>query len=98
MGRVLTRSAGERVRESPREIALRSHLPAGATVPIGWVAVGEPIRILPPDKHDEIWGIQKPLNFPLHVYGFDRGEADMLKTTTRLCHELGEHRGDTISC
>ena len=78
-------------------VHLRSHLPAGATVPIGWVALGDPIRILPPDKHDEIWDVQKPLNFPLHVYGFDRGEADMIKITTRLCNELVEHRNDTIA-
>ncbi|MBI3635285.1 MAG: gamma carbonic anhydrase family protein [Candidatus Rokubacteria bacterium] len=78
-------------------VHLRSHLPAGTTVPIGWVAVGSPIRIFPPDKHDEIWGVQKPLNFPLYVYGFDRGEADMRKITTRLCNELGEHRNDAVS-
>ena len=75
-------------------VHLRSHLPAGATVPIGWVAVGDPIQILSPDKHDAIWQLQKPLNFPLHVYGLDRPEANMVNITTRLCEELSQHQND----
>ncbi len=30
-------------------------LPPGTTVPIGWVAVGDPVRMFPPDQHDRIW-------------------------------------------
>jgi carbonic anhydrase/acetyltransferase-like protein (isoleucine patch superfamily) len=45
-------------------VHLRTRLEPGATVPIGWVAVGEPATILPPDQHDKIWEIQEPLNFP----------------------------------
>src|SRR5262249_15786756 len=44
-------------------VHLRTRLEPGAMVPIGWVAVGDPARILPPDRHDEIWEVQKPLNF-----------------------------------
>src|SRR5262245_8020437 len=65
-------------------VHLRTRLPAGATVPIGWVAVGDPAQILPPSEHDAIWKIQQPLNFPLTVYGIDRSEADMVKITRRL--------------
>lgn len=75
-------------------VHLRSHLPAGVTVPIGWVAVGDPIRILPPDKHEEIWEVQRPLNFPLTVYGFDRTEASMVEITKRLAEALAAHRED----
>lgn len=75
-------------------VHLRSRLPRGETVPIGWVAVGDPIRILPPDRHEEIWQIQKPLDFPLTVYGFTRGEADMVKITKRLSEAL-PHTGTT---
>jgi carbonic anhydrase/acetyltransferase-like protein (isoleucine patch superfamily) len=77
-------------------VHLRSFLPPGETVPIGWVAVGDPIRILPPDRHEEIWAIQKPLNFPLFVYGFDRAEADMVKITKSLSDALGSHRDDSV--
>ena len=76
-------------------VHLRSRLEPGATVPIGWVAVGDPARILSPDKHDEIWAVQKPLNFPEWVYGFERDTPDlMVKVTTRLSEVLGAHAGD----
>ena len=48
-------------------VHLRSHLKAGETVPINWVAVGNPAEIYPPDQHEKIWAIQKPLNFPQYV-------------------------------
>ncbi len=63
-------------------------------MPIGWVAVGEPLAILPPDQRDAIWARQMPLNFPLAVYGFERAEADMVKITTRLSEELASHEKD----
>ena len=75
-------------------VHLKSRLPPGEFVPIGWVAVGDPVRILPPDRHDEIWAVQQPLNFPLSVYGFDRSEADMVKITKRLSDVLASHKSD----
>ena len=75
-------------------VHLKTHLPAGATVPIGWVAVGDPASILPAGEHERIWAIQKPLNFPLTVYGFEREEADMVKITRRLAGNLASHRKD----
>ncbi|HET6157555.1 MAG TPA: gamma carbonic anhydrase family protein [Dongiaceae bacterium] len=76
-------------------VHLKTRLEAGSTVPIGWVAVGDPARILPADKHDEIWEIQKPLNFPLSVYGLDRSTPDlMVEITKRLSASLGAHRDD----
>jgi len=48
-------------------------LEPGSTVPIGWIAVGDPARILPPDRHDDIWAIQRELDFPGTVYGIPRG-------------------------
>jgi carbonic anhydrase/acetyltransferase-like protein (isoleucine patch superfamily) len=76
-------------------VHLKTRLAPGSSVPIGWVAVGDPARILPPDRHDEIWAIQKPLNFPLTVYGFERDTPDlMVAITTRLSDALGAHRDD----
>ena len=77
-------------------VHLRSHLPAGSFVPIGWVAVGDPIQILPPDQHDQIWAIQQPLNFPSFVYGIDRTELTMEKLTRQLAGALADHRADTL--
>jgi carbonic anhydrase/acetyltransferase-like protein (isoleucine patch superfamily) len=78
-------------------VHLRTRLAAGSTVPIGWVAVGDPARILPPDRHDEIWAVQKPLNFPEWVYGYDRTTPDLMRhVTRRLSEVLGSHHGDAV--
>jgi hypothetical protein len=73
-------------------VHLRTALPAGATVPINWVAVGDPAQILPPDRHDDIWAIQKPLDFPKYVFGIDRppeGESIMRAIMRRYARALG---------
>jgi len=76
-------------------VHLKTRLEAGASVPIGWVAVGDPARILSPDQHHEIWEIQKLLNFPLTVYGLDRNTPDlMIEVTRRLSASLGAHADD----
>jgi carbonic anhydrase/acetyltransferase-like protein (isoleucine patch superfamily) len=78
-------------------VHLKTRLAPGSSVPIGWIAVGDPARILSPDKHDEIWEIQKPLNFPLTVYGFDRDTPDlMVEVTRKLSSALGPHAGDHV--
>ena len=80
-------------------VHLRTRLPAHASVPIGWVAVGDPAQILPPDRHDEIWAVQKPLDFPRFVYGVGRppeGESNMAEVTRRLSETLASHAGDVV--
>lgn len=78
-------------------VHLRSNLPPGSTVPIGWIAVGDPIHILPPERHDEIWAVQKPLDFPDWVYGLARETPDLMRRVTeRLSGTLGAHAGDTV--
>jgi carbonic anhydrase/acetyltransferase-like protein (isoleucine patch superfamily) len=61
-GAVLERCSEVRVNEV---VHVKTTLPEDATVPIGWIAVGEPASILPPDQHDAIWSLQEPLNFRL---------------------------------
>jgi carbonic anhydrase/acetyltransferase-like protein (isoleucine patch superfamily) len=78
-------------------VHLKSHLAAGDTVPIGWVAVGNPAQLLPPSEHERIWEIQKPLDFPLTVYGLERSQATMEKITRRLSEVLGSHVCDEPS-
>jgi len=75
-------------------VHLKTNLAPGTTVPIGWVAVGDPAAILPPGEHERIWAIQRPLDFPQTVYGFAREEADMVKITRRLADVLAAHRDD----
>lgn len=78
-------------------VHLKTHVAEGATVPIGWIAVGSPAQILPPGEHERIWEIQKPLDFPLTVYGFERSEATMQKITRRISETLGSHASDEPS-
>ena len=52
---------------------VNSSLPAGAEVPIGWIAVGDPATMFPPGAHDEIWAIQRTLDFVGTVSGVDTG-------------------------
>jgi carbonic anhydrase/acetyltransferase-like protein (isoleucine patch superfamily) len=78
-------------------VHLRTALPPHATVPIGWVAVGDPAQIFPPDRHDDIWAVQEPLNFPKFVYGVERpskGETNMREITHRRSASLGAHKDD----
>ena len=77
-------------------VHLKSRLAAGMIVPIGWIAVGDPARILAPDQHDAIWKIQEPLDFPLTAYGIARDEADMRAITERISARLSAHREDKV--
>ncbi len=79
-------------------VQVNTLIPADGLVPIGWVAVGDPAEVLPPDQHERIWGIQRSLDFPGTVYGVERGRAeDMMTTITRRYAELfGHHRDDRI--
>jgi carbonic anhydrase/acetyltransferase-like protein (isoleucine patch superfamily) len=80
-------------------VHLLTELSAHATVPIGWVAVGNPAQIFPPGQHEAIWAIQKPLNFPRFVYGVERaaeGESNMQEITKRRSEALGSHKDDTF--
>lgn len=76
-------------------VHLQTRVPAGATIPIAWVAVGDPAAILPPDKHDDIWKVQAPLHFPQWVYGVERDTPDlMVHVTTGLSQALTDHASD----
>jgi carbonic anhydrase/acetyltransferase-like protein (isoleucine patch superfamily) len=78
-------------------VHLKTRLPEDATVPIGWVAVGDPAAILPPDRHDTIWAIQEKLDFPKVVFGLDRppaGTSLMPELTRRYAAFLRAHRND----
>ena len=83
-------------------VHLRTTLPAHATVPIGWVAVGTPARILPAEQHDDIWAIQKPLDFPRFVFGMERppaGVSMMAELMPRYARSLRAcHADDHLVC
>ncbi len=80
-------------------VHIKSVLEKGTTVPIGWIAVGTPAQVFPPDKHDKIWMIQEKLNFPLSVYGVDRngdGESIMPAIMEYMSNRLKSHKEDEV--
>ena len=76
-------------------VQVNTVLAPGATVPIGWVAVGDPAQILPPGRHDEIWAVQEGLDFPGTVYGVPRGTAadELMRRQSAF---YGAHRDDVV--
>ena len=80
-------------------VHVNSRLAADATVPISWIAVGDPAEILPPTDHERIWAIQEGLDFPGTVFGLDRpapGESLMPELTSRYVRALARHRDDRV--
>ena len=76
-------------------VHLRTTLPPETVVPIGWVAVGDPLQVLPPERHDEIWAAQRELDFPGYVFGLDRETPDlMVQLTERYGRSLARHAND----
>lgn len=76
-------------------VHLRTVLAPDTVVPIGWVAVGDPAQVLSPDRHEEIWALQKELDFPGYVFGLDRETPDlMVQLTERYGAALARHADD----
>ena len=74
-------------------VHVNSVLEDGAMVPIGWVAVGDPARTLPPAEHDAIWAVQEGLAFPGTVYGLPR-DAPARERMERQAAWFAAHRDD----
>lgn len=73
----------------------RAVLPEATVVPIGWVAVGDPVQLLSPDQHEEIAAAQPELDFPGYVFGVDRDTPDlMVQLTERYGRSLARHADD----
>jgi carbonic anhydrase/acetyltransferase-like protein (isoleucine patch superfamily) len=76
-------------------VQANTSLPDDGLVPIGWVAVGDPAQVLPPERHEEIWAIQRELDFPGTVFGLPRETPDLSAAATRRYAErFGSHRDD----
>lgn len=68
-------------------------------VPIGWVAVGDPAEVFPPEQHERIWAIQKKMEFARTVFGLERapeGQTIMPEMTRRYGRALARHKDDKV--
>jgi gamma-carbonic anhydrase len=72
---------------------VNSRLAPATVVPIGWIAAGDPARLFSPDRHDELWQVQRDLDFPGTVYGVPRG-TPMRAVMARQADYYGAHRQD----
>src|SRR5215208_5654784 len=71
-------------------VHVNSVLARGTTVPIGWIAAGDPAQLFSPDRHDELWAVQRELDFPGTVYGLPR-DATAHDRMTRQSEWFGAH-------
>lgn len=76
-------------------VHVNSRLAPGTVVPIGWIAVGDPARLFPPDRHEDIWAAQRELDFPGTVYGVPRG-TPMREIMAGQSAFFAPHRQDTV--
>jgi carbonic anhydrase/acetyltransferase-like protein (isoleucine patch superfamily) len=78
-------------------VHIKTRLAPGAVVPIKWIALGDPVRMFPPEQHEELSVVLKELNFSMTVYGLDPATPDrMMEVTRRLSESLGAHKDDTM--
>jgi carbonic anhydrase/acetyltransferase-like protein (isoleucine patch superfamily) len=76
-------------------VQVNTELEPGAAVPIGWVAVGSPASILPPERHEEIWAVQRELDFAGTVYGVGP-EVSMRDLMHQQSEYYGAHTSDQV--
>ncbi|MET7278838.1 gamma carbonic anhydrase family protein [Kribbella sp. NPDC005582] len=74
-------------------LQVNSRLEPGAVLPIGWIAVGDPAQLFSPDRHDELWQVQRELDFPGTVYGVSR-RTGMRDVMARQSAFYGAHHDD----
>ena len=80
-------------------VHIRTRIPPDTVVPIGWVALGDPVRLFSPKDHDEISTLLAGLDFARTVFGDQaapRGETRMPERSRRYARALGAHKDDRI--
>jgi carbonic anhydrase/acetyltransferase-like protein (isoleucine patch superfamily) len=76
-------------------VHVNSKLASGTTVPIGWIAAGDPALLFSPDRHEELWAVQQRLDFPGTVYGLPR-DATAQERMTKQTTWFGAHQHDRV--
>ena len=80
-------------------VHINSRLPEGVDMPIGWIAVGDPAKILSPEQWETIGPALREENFSQTVFGLDASDSRsnvMKAMTSRYSEALGRHRDDVI--
>src|SRR3569833_286785 len=74
---------------------VNSRLAPRPVLPIGKNATNNPTQKNSPDQHEELWEVQRELDFPGTVYGAGR-DTPMRTIMARQAEFYGTHRGDTV--
>jgi carbonic anhydrase/acetyltransferase-like protein (isoleucine patch superfamily) len=77
-------------------IHVNTRVVEASTIPIGWIAVGDPAQLFSPDRVEEYWPLLKALDFPGTVYGVPRDQLTLEKLTALYAELFGRHRSDAI--
>jgi gamma-carbonic anhydrase len=77
-------------------VHVNSRVEPNTTVPIGWIAVGDPAQLFAPEAHERLWEVQEAMDFPGTVFGLSREEASMERVCARYAESFGRHRGDRV--
>jgi carbonic anhydrase/acetyltransferase-like protein (isoleucine patch superfamily) len=77
-------------------VHVNSRLEPATTVPIGWIAVGDPAQLFEPGAHQELWEVQEAMDFPGTVFGLAREEATMDRICARYAKTFARHRDDRV--
>jgi carbonic anhydrase/acetyltransferase-like protein (isoleucine patch superfamily) len=77
-------------------IHVNTRLPARTTVPIGWIAVGDPAELFEPSRVDDYWPKLRALDFPTTLFDVPREELTMDRLTSIYVDLFGAHRDDNV--
>ncbi len=77
-------------------VHVNSVVAPATTVPIAWVAAGDPAQLFAPESHAELWEVQREMDFPGTMFGLAREEATMERVTRGYAEAFGRHRGDRL--
>ncbi len=73
-------------------VHIRTRLPAGVRMPIGWVAIGDPVELLPPERHERIAELMLDRGFSRTAFG--PGAVSTKEITERYVRSLRSHESD----
>jgi gamma-carbonic anhydrase len=77
-------------------VHVNSRVPAGTTIPIGWIAVGDPAELFEPSRLDDYWPKLKALDFPRTLFDVPREQLTMERLTSIYVDLFGRHQGDRV--
>jgi carbonic anhydrase/acetyltransferase-like protein (isoleucine patch superfamily) len=80
-------------------VHIRTVLPPASSLPIYWIAVGDPPELFPPDEQEQLLDRLQKLDFVATVFGVERKDAalgHMPEAMRRYARALERHRGDCV--